>query len=225
MAQAGGHGALTSVLPVISQQFTVLRVTAAELKTPAKIAQWATDALYCSGFGNQFCRHFQKKLKISRWRRTGYNSSHVTSSPHPTGPACLHDPGASKSCSARVCILRGSRTAGGRPVSSRRAARSTVPTADSPSWIARNCGVRRHMHPCVSEQQRTRLCRVLLAFRVLFELPVTVCQWRTSSGAGTGAYVTNAWPKCDQSQYPNRESHARLAARAKNLQVGTRSSA
>ena len=90
----------------------------------------------------------KKKVKISRWRRTGYNSSHITRSPHPTGPASLHDPCASKLCSARVCIMRGSRTAGGRPVSSRRAARSTEPP------IARNCGVRRHLHPCVSEQQR-----------------------------------------------------------------------
>ena len=52
----------------------------------------------------------------------------------------MHDPCASKSCSARVCILRGSRTAGG-------------PSTEPP--IVRNCGVRRHPHPCVSEQQRT----------------------------------------------------------------------
>ena len=42
MAQAGGHGALTSVL--VSQQFTVL--TAAELRSPAQIAKWATATLY-----------------------------------------------------------------------------------------------------------------------------------------------------------------------------------
>ena len=52
MAQAGGHGALTSVL--ISQQFTVL--TAAELKTPAKIAQWATDALYAYNSNPDFAK-------------------------------------------------------------------------------------------------------------------------------------------------------------------------
>ena len=52
MAQAGGHGALTSVL--ISQQFTVL--TAAELKTPAKIAQWATDALYAFNSNPDFAK-------------------------------------------------------------------------------------------------------------------------------------------------------------------------
>ena len=70
---------------------------------------------YCSGFGNRdnSAPFSKKRLKISRWRRTGHSSSHVTSSPHPTGPACLHDPCASKSCSERVCILRGSRTAGG----------------------------------------------------------------------------------------------------------------
>ena len=52
MAQAGGHGALTSVL--ISHQLTVL--TAAELKTPAKIAQWATDALYAYNSNLEFAR-------------------------------------------------------------------------------------------------------------------------------------------------------------------------
>ena len=52
MAQAGGHGALTSVL--ISHQFTVL--TAAELKTPAKIAQWATNALYAYNSNPDFAK-------------------------------------------------------------------------------------------------------------------------------------------------------------------------
>jgi hypothetical protein len=46
MAQAGGHGALTSVL--VSQQLTVL--TAAELRSPAQIAKWATAALYAYFF-------------------------------------------------------------------------------------------------------------------------------------------------------------------------------
>ncbi len=38
----------------------------------------------------------------------GYNSSHVTRSPHPTGPACSHDPFASKSCSGALapCAVR-----------------------------------------------------------------------------------------------------------------------
>ena len=43
---------MTSVL--ISQQFTVL--TAAELKTPAKIAQWATDALYAYNSNPDFAK-------------------------------------------------------------------------------------------------------------------------------------------------------------------------
>jgi hypothetical protein len=45
------------------------------------------------------------------------------------------------------CVVRERQVA--RPVSSRRAARSTEPP------IARNCGVRRHLHPRMSEQQRT----------------------------------------------------------------------
>jgi len=38
----------------------------------------------------------------------GYNSSHVTRSPHPTGSACSHDPCASKSCSGALasCAVR-----------------------------------------------------------------------------------------------------------------------
>jgi hypothetical protein len=66
----------------------------------------------------------------------GYNSSHVTRSPHPTGPACSHDPCASKSCSGALasCAVRERQVA--RPVSRRRAARPTgLP-------IARNCGAR-----------------------------------------------------------------------------------
>ena len=66
----------------------------------------------------------------------GYNSSHVTRSPHPTGPACSHDPCASKSCSGALasCAVRGRQVA--RPVSRRRAARPTgLP-------LARNCGAR-----------------------------------------------------------------------------------
>jgi hypothetical protein len=48
----------------------------------------------------------KKKLKIST---RGAISSHVTSLPHPTGPACSHDPCASKLCctQANVCIVRG----------------------------------------------------------------------------------------------------------------------
>ena len=41
------------------------------------------------------------------------NSSHVTRSPHPANPAALYDPFARSKLSRRVCILRGSRTAGG----------------------------------------------------------------------------------------------------------------
>jgi hypothetical protein len=45
-ALAGGHGALTSVL--VLHQFTVPArgLTAAELRSPAQIAKWATAALY-----------------------------------------------------------------------------------------------------------------------------------------------------------------------------------
>ena len=52
MAQAGGHGALTSVL--VSQQFTVL--TAAELRSPAQIAKWATAALYAYTSNPEFAK-------------------------------------------------------------------------------------------------------------------------------------------------------------------------
>jgi hypothetical protein len=41
------------------------------------------------------------------------NSLHVTRSPHPANPAALYDPCACSKLSRRVCILRGSRTAGG----------------------------------------------------------------------------------------------------------------
>ena len=41
------------------------------------------------------------------------NSSHVTRSPHPANPAGLYGPCACSKLSRRVCILRGSRTAGG----------------------------------------------------------------------------------------------------------------
>ena len=80
----------------------------------------------------------------------GYNSSHVTRSPHPTGPACSHDPCASKSCSGGLasCAVRERQAA--RPVSRRRAARPTGPP------MARNYGSRRHLPSCGSVRKSPR---------------------------------------------------------------------
>jgi hypothetical protein len=75
----------------------------------------------------------------------GYNSSHVTRSPHPTGPACSHDPCASKSCSGALASCAVRERQGARPVSRRRAARPTGPP------IARSCGLRRHLSSCFSK--------------------------------------------------------------------------
>ena len=62
----------------------------------------------------------------------GYNSSHVTRSPHPTGPTCSHDPCASKSCSGALvsCAVRERQVA--RPLSRRREPCAADGTADSP---------------------------------------------------------------------------------------------
>ena len=75
----------------------------------------------------------------------GYFFASVRVSPHPTGPACSHDPCASKSCSGALppCAVR--ERQGARPVSRRRAARPTGPP------IARSCGARRHLPSCCSK--------------------------------------------------------------------------
>jgi hypothetical protein len=52
MTPAGGNDALASVL--ISHQFGVL--TAAELNTPRKLAQWATDALHAYNSTQDFAK-------------------------------------------------------------------------------------------------------------------------------------------------------------------------
>ena len=79
---------------------------------------------------------------------TGYNSSHVTRSPHPTGPAGVYDPSSFKNISGAFvsCAVRERQVA--CPVSRRRAARPTEPP------IARNCGALQHLPSCVSDHQR-----------------------------------------------------------------------
>ena len=64
----------------------------------------------------------------------GYFFASVRGSPHPTGPAYLHDPCASKTISARLPPARFANGRGGRPVARRRAARPTGPP------MARSCG-------------------------------------------------------------------------------------
>jgi len=66
----------------------------------------------------------------------GYFFASVRGSPHPTGPACSHDPCASKLVSVAFasCAVRERQAA--RPVSRRRAARPTGRP------LARNCGAR-----------------------------------------------------------------------------------
>ena len=77
----------------------------------------------------------------------GYFFASVRGSPHPTGPACSHDPCASKTISARLPPARFANGRGGRPVARRRAARPTRPP------MARSCGARRRLPSCGSKYQ------------------------------------------------------------------------
>ena len=94
-------------------------------------------------------RHFQKKVKKSP-DGGGQARTHRTSQFRPVQPAPpVRTTHARTNCARRAsvsCVVRERQVA--RPVSSRRAARSTEPP------IARICGVRRHLHPRWSEQQR-----------------------------------------------------------------------
>jgi hypothetical protein len=76
---------------------------------------------------------------------TCINSSHVTRLSHPTGPACSHDICAFVYIFWRLYPARFATGRWPRPVARRRAARPTGPP------MARSCGARRRLHPCVSE--------------------------------------------------------------------------
>ena len=93
---------------------------------------------------------------------TCINRSHVTLSPHPTGPASavLVRPMRVKISLGRVqqasCTVQVRERQVARPDSRRRAARPTGPPiapAGNLIYLLPICGARRHLHPCGSEHQ------------------------------------------------------------------------
>ena len=106
---------------------------------------------HCSGFENRSSSGPLSKKSEKSPDGGGQARTHRTSQVRPVQlapPVCTTH--ARTNCARRAsvsCVVRERQVA--RPVSSRRAARSTEPP------IARICGVRRHIHPCASEHQRT----------------------------------------------------------------------